>query len=159
MKTNVEEISSIKKKVNVEIPGDQVTREVDSFYEDLRKKAKIKGFRPGKAPRSILERHFKDYVKAEVKQKLIQDTYPTALSETNLHAVSDPLIDPGVFESGKPFIYSATFEIKPEIKVEVYLGLNIEATTEGGKDKEAGERLKNLQNLHAHLKTISAERP
>jgi trigger factor len=159
MKTNVEEISSIKKKVNIEIPGDQVTREVDSFYEDLRKKAKIKGFRPGKAPRSILERHFKEYVKAEVMQKLIQDTYPTALSETNLHAVSNPLIDPGEFESGKPFIYSATFEIKPEIKVEGYLGLNIEATKEEAKDEEVGERLKNLQNLHAHLKTISDQRP
>jgi trigger factor len=159
MKTNVEEISSIKKKVDIEIPGDQVTREIDSFYEDLKKKAKIKGFRPGKAPRSILERHFKDYVKAEVIQKLIQDTYPTALSETNLHAVSDPLIDPGVFESGKPFIYSATFEIKPEIKVEGYLGLNIEATKEEAKDEEVEERLKGLQNLHAQLKTISEARP
>ena len=71
MKTNVEEISSIKKKVDIEIPGDQVTREIDSFYEDLKKKAKIKGFRPRKAPRSILKRHFKDYVKAEVTQKFI----------------------------------------------------------------------------------------
>ena len=159
MKTNVEEISSIKKKVNVEIPGDQVTKEVDSFYEDLRKKAKIKGFRPGKAPRSILERHFKDYVKAEVMQKLIQDTYPTALSETNLHAVSNPLIDPGELEGGKPFIYSATFEIKPEIKVEGYLGLNIEAAKEEAKDEEVEERLKGLQNLHANLKTISDARP
>ncbi|OGP61844.1 MAG: trigger factor [Deltaproteobacteria bacterium RBG_13_47_9] len=159
MKTNVEEISSIKKKVDIEIPGDQVTKEIDSFYEDLRKKAKIKGFRPGKAPRSILERHFKDYVKVEVTQKLIQDTYPTALSETNLRAVSDPLIDPGVLESGKPFAYSATFEIKPEIKVEGYLGLNIEATKEEVKDEEVEERLKALQNLHAQLKTISVARP
>ena len=159
MKTNVEEISAIKKKVNVEVPGDQVTKEVDSFYEDLRKKANIKGFRPGKAPRSILERHFKDYVKTEVMQKLIQDTYPKALSESNLHAVSNPLIDPGEFKTGKPFFYSATVEIKPEIKVEGYLGLNIEATKEGAKDEEVEERLKGLQNLHANLKAISDERP
>ncbi len=64
MKVNVEDISSIKKKVDVEIPEDQVTKEVDSSYGELRKKAKIKGFRPGKVPRNIFERHFKDYVKA-----------------------------------------------------------------------------------------------
>ena len=159
MKVNVEDISSIKKKVNVEIPEDQVIREVDSFYGDLKKKAKIKGFRPGKVPRNILERHFKDYVKAEVLQKLIQDTYPAVLSENNLHPVSDPMIDPGEVESGKPFQYSATIEVKPDIKLEGYVGLNIEGKKEGAKDEEVEERLKSLQDLHANLKTISEARP
>jgi len=159
MNINVEELSSIKKKVNVEIPGDQVTKEVDSFYKEVARKAKIKGFRPGKVPRNILERHFKDYVKAEVIQKLIQDTYPTALSESNLHPVSNPMIDPGSLESGKPFQYSATIEVKPEIKLEGYLGLNIEGKKEEVKDEEVEERLKGLQNLHANLKTIQEARP
>src|SRR4030042_277982 len=117
MKATVEEISSIKKKVNIEIPEDEVSKEIDSFYEELRKKAKIKGFRPGKVPRNILERQFKDYVKAEVLQKLIQDTYPSALSEKDLHPVSDPVIEPGELENGKPFQYSATLDVKPEIKL------------------------------------------
>ncbi len=159
MNISVEELSSIKKKVNVEIPGDQVTKEVDSFYREVGRKAKIKGFRPGKVPRYILERHFKDYVKAEVVQKLVQDTYPTALSETNLHPVSNPTIDPGDLESGKPFQYSATVEVKPEIKLEGYLGLNIEGKKEGVKNEEVEERLKGLQNLHANLKTIQEARP
>ena len=159
MNVNVEDISSIKKKVNVEIPGDQVTKEVDSFYNDLGKKAKIKGFRPGKVPRNILERYFKDYVKGEVLQKLIQDTYPTALSEVNLHPVSNPAIDPGEMESGKPFQYSATIEVKPEIKLEGYLELNIEGKKEEVKDEDVEERLKGLQNLHSNLKTIEETRP
>jgi trigger factor len=159
MKANVEEISSVKKKVNVEIPEDRVVKEIDSFFGELRKKAKIKGFRPGKAPRSILERHFKDYVKAEVIQKLIQDTYPEALSTNDLHPVSTPVIDPGELASGKPFQYSAVIEVKPDIKIEGHLGLNIEGKKEGVKDEEVEERLKGLQNLHAHLKTISEERP
>jgi len=158
MKVNVEDISSIKKKVNVEIAEDQVTKEVDSFYSELRRKAKIKGFRPGKVPRNILERHFKDYVKAEVIQKLIENTYPAALSENNLHPVSNPMIDPGELESGKPFQYAATIEVKPDIKLEGYVGLNIEGRKEGTKDEEVEERLKNLQNLHAQLKTISEAR-
>ncbi len=159
MNVNVEDISSIKKKVSIEISEDQVTKEVDSFYRELGRKAKIKGFRPGKVPRNILERHFKDYVKAEVVQKLVQDTYPTALSETNLHPVSNPMIDPGDMESGKPFQYSATIEVKPEIKLEEYLGLNIEGKKEEVKDEEVEERLKGLQNLHANLKTIQEARP
>jgi len=159
MKATVEEISSIKKKVNIEIPEDEVSREVDSFYEDLRKKAKIKGFRPGKVPRNILERHFKDYVKAEVLQKLIQDTYPSALSEKDLHPVSDPVIEPGEFENGKPFQYSATIDVKPEIKLEGYLGLRIERKKEEVRDEEVEERIKRLQELHANLKTVSEPRP
>jgi trigger factor len=159
MNVNVEDISSIKKKVSIEIPGDRVTKEVNSFYGELGKKAKIKGFRPGKVPRNILERHFKDYVKAEVIQKLIQDTYPMALSETDLHPVSSPVIDPGELENGKSFQYSATIEVKPEIKMEGYLGLKIEGKKESAKDEEVEERLKGLQNLHAHLKTISEVRP
>ena len=159
MNVNVEDISSIKKKVSIEISEDQVAKEVDSFYKDLGKKAKIKGFRPGKVPRNILERYFKDYVKAEVVQKLVQETYPTALSEANLQPVSNPMIDPGEMESGKPFQYSVTIEVKPEIKLEEYLGLNVEGKKEEVKDEEVEERLKALQNLHANLKTIEEARP
>ena len=159
MKATVEEISSIKKKVMIEIPEDEVSREIDSFYEELRKKAKIKGFRPGKAPRSILERQFKEYVKAEVLQKLVQESYPTALSEKDLHPVSDPVVEPGELQNGKPFQYSATIDVKPEIKLEGYLGLKIDGKKEEVKDEEVGERLKRLQELHANLKTISEARP
>ena len=159
MKASVEEISSIKKKVSIEIPEDQVTQEVESFYKDLGKKAKIKGFRPGKVPRNILERYFKDYVKAEVIQKLIEETYPKALSESDLHPVSPPVIDPGEFEEGKPFQYSAVLEVKPEVKLEGYTGLKIEGKKEEVKDEEVEARLKALQNLHANLKTISEARP
>jgi len=159
MRVSVEEINPIKKKMNVEVSEDQVIKEVDSFYRELSRKAKIKGFRPGKVPRNILERHFKDYVKTEVIQKLIQESYPQALSEAKLHPISNPLIDPGEMEGGKPFQYAATIEIKPEIKLEGYMGLRIEGKKEGVKDEEVEERLKNLQNLHAQLKTVSDPRP
>jgi len=159
MNVNVEEISSIKKKVSIEIPGDEVTKEVDSFYKDLGKKAKIKGFRPGKVPRNILERYFKDYVKTEVVQKLIGDSYPKALTETNLQPVSPPVIDPGEFNEGKSFQYSAVIEVKPDIKLEGYAELKIEGKKEEVKDEDVEERLKSLQNLHANLKTVSEGRP
>jgi trigger factor len=159
MKANVEEISSVKRRISVEIPEDEVVKEVDSFYKDLGKKAKIKGFRPGKVPRNILERYFKDYVKAEVIQKLIEESYPKALTETELQPVSPPSIDPGEFSGGKPFQYSAVFEIKPDIKVEGYTGLKLEGKKEEVKDEEVEQRLKALQNLHANLTTVTEARP
>src|SRR4030042_1811933 len=158
MRVSVEEINTIKKKMNVEVPEEQVIKEVDSFYRELSRKAKIKGFRPGKVPRNILERHFKDYVKAEVIQKLIQESYPQALSEAKLHPISNPLIEPGEMEGGKPFQYAATIEIKPEIKLEGYIGLKIEGKKEEVEGEELEERLKNLQNIHAQLKTLSDPR-
>ena len=100
MKVQVEDISSVKKKVCVEVPEDQVAKEIDSFYGELGKKAKIKGFRPGKVPRDLLERHFKDYATGEVLQKLIEDTYPKALSEAGLTPVSHPVFDPQELKKG-----------------------------------------------------------
>ena len=159
MKASTEEISPVKKKISVEIPEDKVTQEVNSFYKELGRTAKIKGFRPGKVPRNILERYFKDYVKTEIVRKLIEDTYPEALSETDLQPVSPPAVDPGEFLEGKPFQYSAVIEVKPEIKLEGYTGLKLEGKREEVKDEEVEERLKALQNLHANLNTISEARP
>ena len=158
MKVHVEEISPIKKKLNVEVPEDHVAKEIDVFYDELKKKAKIKGFRPGKAPRSILERYFKDYTTGEVVQRLIQETFPKALSEVSCSPVAPPVFDPQELESGKPFRYAAIVEVKPEIKIEDYAGLNLEGKKEDVRDEELEERLKSLQNLHAQLKTISEPR-
>ena len=158
MRASAEEISPIKKKISIEIPEDQVGQEVDSFYKELGRTAKIKGFRPGKVPRNILERYFKDYVKTEVVRKLIEESYPKALSETHLEPVSPPVVDPGEFAEGKPFQYSAVIEVKPEITLEGYTGLKIEGKREEVKDEEVEARLKALQNLHSNLKTISEAR-
>ena len=158
MKVNVEDVSGVKKKVHVEIPQEEVSKEVDAFYEDLKKKAKIKGFRPGKVPRYILERHFKDYAKAEVLQKLIENSYPKALSEVALSPVSQPVIDPQEFENGKPFHYVAIVEIKPDIQPEGYVGMTLEGKKEEASEDEVETRLKNLQNLHAQLRTVPEAR-
>ena len=159
MKVNIEDISGVKKKVHVEIPEDQVAQEINAIYEDLKKTAKIKGFRPGKVPRQILERYYKDYVKGEALQKLIQETVPKAFEDSNLHPVSTPVIDPQELEIGKPFQYSAIIDTKPDFKMEGYLGLNIEGKREDVKDEEVEERVKSLQNLYANLKAIPEPRP
>jgi len=89
---------------------------------------------------------------------LIQETFPKALSEVSCSPVAPPAFDPQELESGKPFRYAAIVEVKPEIKIEDYAGLNLEGKKEDVRDEELEERLKSLQNLHAQLKTLSEPR-
>ena len=94
MQVTIEDLSSVKKILHIEIPQEQVTRELDSAYSKLKKTAKIKGFRPGKAPRSVLERMFKKDVHADVSSKLIQESFISALKENDLKIVGNPQLDP-----------------------------------------------------------------
>jgi trigger factor len=80
--------------MHIEIPEADVTRALDDAYKTLKKTAKVKGFRPGKTPRGVLERLYKKDVNADVAGKLIQDAYVDALKETKLKVVGSPKVDP-----------------------------------------------------------------
>ena len=154
VKIDVEDLSSTKKRLQIEVPGEVVTKEIDSAYRKLSKKARIKGFRPGKVPRAILQRYYGDYVKDDVISTLVNDTYFKAISDKDIKPVSQPTIDNGTLEEGKAFEYSAIVEVKPDIHVKDYLGLRLRGKKAEvvGEDVEKG--LRHLQNLHAQLVTI-----
>ena len=94
MQVSVEDINSVKKTLHIEIPEEEVGRELDNAYNALKKNAKVKGFRPGKVPRSALERLFKKDVHADVTSKLIQSSFFEAIQETELKIVGNPQVDP-----------------------------------------------------------------
>jgi trigger factor len=154
VKIDVEDLGSTKKKLQIEVSGEIVTREIDSAYRKLSKKAKVKGFRPGKVPREILQRHYGDYVKNEVINKLINDTYFKAISDEDITPVSQPTIDDGTLEEGKAFEYSAIVEVKPDIQVKDYLSLKLKASKTEVAREDVEKRLGELQNLHAQLVTV-----
>ena len=79
MQVNVEDISSVKKKLHIEIPHEAVAEKLDEAYDTIRKTAKIKGFRPGKAPRTVLVRLYKNKVHSDVSSQLIQETFSSAV--------------------------------------------------------------------------------
>ena len=76
MKVEVVDIDRVTKKVEVVVPDERVTEISEKIYEELKKKAKIKGFRPGKVPRSILTTYYKDYIDDELKKRVIETTMP-----------------------------------------------------------------------------------
>ena len=154
LKVDVEDLGSTKKRLQVEVPGEIVTKEIGSAYRKLSKKAKVKGFRPGKVPRAILQRYYGDYIKNEVISKLINDTFFKAISDQDIKPVSQPTIDDGTLEEGKAFEYSAIVEVKPDIQVKDYLSLRLKTGKAEVTGEDVEKRLLELQNLHAQLVTV-----
>jgi trigger factor len=141
--------------VTVSIPSESVDREIDKAYFDLRKNVKIKGFRPGKTPFPILKRYFQSQVEEDVISELVKETYPRALDEINVSPISQPKIENGMLEKGRDFSYTAVFEIKPDIDVRNYNGLELEKKkiveiTEEDVEKE----IEILRNSFATIKSV-----
>ena len=158
MQVKVEDVSSVKKVLHVEIPEDTVVRELDNAYKQLKKTAKIKGFRPGKTPRSVLERMFKKDVHNDVSSKLLQDSFVEALKETDLNIVGNPKIDPPQLDEKGPYKYDATVEIKPDIKNIDFKGLTLKKALYRITDEEMGAQLQMLQKNLAQQIPVTEDR-
>ncbi|MEI6125237.1 MAG: trigger factor [Pseudomonadota bacterium] len=155
MKVDVAHVNDIEKRVTVVLPPELVTSEIDKAYLDLKKTIRLKGFRAGKAPMALLERYFKAQVEEDVISKIVKETYPQALGETKILPISQPKIENGVLEKDKEFSYTAVFEIKPEIKVQGYEGLELEQQkAEEAQESEVEKELEALQNNYATLKDV-----
>lgn len=158
MDIKVEQLGPIKKKIDVVIPSEKVAEEVGLIYQKLKKTVKIRGFRPGKVPRDILKRYYSEQVEGEVISKLIQTTYPEALKKVQIVPVSQPVVENGVLEEGKEFFYSASFEVKPEIKLKGHLNLKVEREKLVVTQEDIENRLAMLRESHASLKEVEEDR-
>ena len=159
MKVDVENVSTVKKILHVEIPEAEVARELDKAYTTLRKNVRIKGFRPGKVPLSILERRFKKDMHAEVSGQLIQNSYVEALRGTKLIPLGEPIVDRPDLEKGQPYHYSATMEVRPPIQDLNLNGLKLNKKEYRVTDEEVETQLKILQKNQAQLRSIEEDRP
>ena len=151
MQINVESLSSIKKKLNFKIPAQQVSAEVDKAYAEIRKHAAIKGFRKGKVPMGLIEKHYGDKMADDVLKSLVNDTYFKALTEQGLNPVSYPTIESDPLKPGEPFSYSATVEVFPEVAVNDYLGLEVVKEKLVLDDAAVAGRLKEMQESLSQL--------
>lgn len=159
MKVTVEDQSSVKKILHIEVPQAEVARELNSSYTELKKTAKIKGFRPGKAPRSVLERLYGKDVKADVAGKLIQSAFIDALKETELNIVGSPKVDPPELDTDAAYLFDAEVEINPEITDIAFKGLELTQTKYEATEEEVNVQLKVLQKNLTKREKITEERP
>jgi trigger factor len=159
MQFTVEDVSSVKKTLHIEIPQDEVARELEKAYNQLKKSAKIKGFRPGKVPRSVLERMFKKDVHADVSSRLIQSSFIDAIKQSELKVVGNPQLEPPELAADSSYKYDATVEITPDITDIDFKGLRLKRTLYEASDSEVDVQLKTLQKSMAQQQKISDDRP
>ncbi len=159
MKVTVENQSSVKKVLHIEVPPEVVTREVDSAYGELKKNAKVKGFRPGKAPRTVLERIYGKDVRADVTSKLIQEGFLYAIKETDLKIVGGPKVDPPELQEKSAYVFDAAVEVRPEIADIQCKGLELTKRKYAISDEEVDLQLKMMQRNLAQQKKIETDRP
>jgi trigger factor len=155
MKSVIEEINPVKKKINIEIEPDSVEKEMDKALKDVAKKAKIHGFRPGKAPKNIVEKHYGEEVRSEVMNRLISDSYLTALREHKLSPVDMPKIENiTTLAKGAPLSYTAIVEVRPSITLGAYDGIEVKETDLVVTDEELNQTLDRLREMYAQLEVV-----
>jgi trigger factor len=151
MKVEVIEIDRVKKKVEVIFPEEKIVELREGIYEELKKHAKIKGFRPGKVPKSILTTYYKDYVDEEVKKRLLETSMEDALSEAKVEPLAEPFVD--FIEDNERYGYTLECEVMPEIDIPVYKGVEVEADIIQVTDEDIEKRLDGLKEMHAEMIT------
>jgi trigger factor len=159
MKVNVEDVSSVKKTLHIEVPEETVVKELDSAYLELKKNAKVKGFRPGKAPRSVLERIYGKDVRGDVLSRLIQSSFADAIKETELKIIGSPQVDPPELAVKGDYAYDATVEVRPELEDIEVKGLALTRTNYTAGDDEIAIQLDALKKNMAKQEKIEEDRP
>ncbi|OEU62786.1 MAG: trigger factor [Desulfuromonadales bacterium C00003094] len=158
MNVKVEDISSVKKQLSFEVPAARVDEEIESAYKDLAKTAKIKGFRQGKVPRPVLERHYAASVESQVVERLVSDSYFKALKDEKILAVSGPEItDGGILEKGKAYTFLVQVEVQPEVAAKDYLELPLKKETFKDDETLVGARLEEMRLGNAKVETTDRE--
>ncbi len=154
----IEELSSVKMKLSFEIPWADVKNEMDTVYRKVGRTAKIRGFRPGKIPRDILERHYRAEAEEETVSNLVNRYYWETLQEKGIAAVNRPEIEQKGIEDQKGFSFSATVEVDPVIEPKNYRGLELEQEEAVVTEEDLAARMQEIRQMFATMEELQEER-
>ena len=157
MEIVVENVSDLGRKLTITLPADRVGKELDKAYNKLKKDVRIKGFRRGKIPRSVLEKNYKEQVQAEVGDLLVQETYFDAVEEKDLDTVVHPEIIEHNFPEDGTFSYVAMVDVRPVFELRQYKGLEIEKPSTEVTEEEVDARIEELRRSHAVIKSADED--
>jgi len=124
MKTEVKKLDSAKREISVEVSGDIVKNKFEDVFKRIGQEAKVPGFRPGHAPRDILEKEFSSHAHEQVLKELIPDVYNQAIEKEGLEVIDLPNIS-DVKLDRNTLSFKAQVEVSPEIKLKDYKGLKV----------------------------------
>ena len=155
LRVETTETSPILRTLEVEIDADRVRKAYDRAYRDLAKGARIKGFRPGKAPRSVLERVYGASLAEDIERQLVGETLHEAVEQSGVEPVAEPAVESNAPTPGEPFRYVARVEVRPPIELPTLVGLPATRPSVVVEDEEVEGELASLQERRAT--TVDAE--
>jgi|GEM_PF-1460168 len=148
MKTNVEALSEVEIKVEVEIPAETVDREYSRQVSRFGKRSRIKGFRAGKAPKALIRKQFGSSIAAETARNLISKTIGEVLEGLEQTPLGEPAIEPGLAQEGAPLTYALRVQVKPSLEIHSWEDIEVSVPPIVVDDATVSERLTELQNRH-----------
>lgn len=152
MKTSMEKLGNNVVALRIEVDESEVTRAIEQGYKKVVRNVIIPGFRKGKAPRKLLElRLGKEPVQKEAMDMLMPKAYSAAVQEMALEPIDQPKVDVEQFEEGKPFVFKATVEVMPEVRLGDYRSVRAEREDFPVTDEDVTKYLEMLRERHARL--------
>lgn len=152
---SVTKLSPVLVELDVSVPSDRVKKELDRSFASLQRDARVSGFRPGKAPRAVLQRLFGTRVASDVAQRLMEETFQAAVSEKSLQPISAPRFDDARIAGVAPFVYKARFEVLPEIGELRWEGLVAKRPKAEPSDEAVQAELEAIRRANSTLESPS----
>ena len=159
MKAELKDLSECKKNLEIEIPQDVVDKEITHIAQEMARRARVPGFRPGKAPIGVVKTRFRDEIVSEMMQHLMPKYFGDAIDERKLDIVQAPHFESVDYNSGKPLRFKAAFEVYPKLDITNYDGVPVQEVPSTIEDTEVEASLKKLQEEMAELAPLEEERP
>ena len=158
MKVNVTKDKAWKRVVEIEIPVEKVKGEFDSVYQEYQRKVRIPGFRKGKAPLEMIKSRYKEKVTKDVLDKLLPEAYEDAVKQSNLTPLTLPILKEEIdFKEGLPLQFKVLIEIRPEIELKDFKGLQLKKKIIQITEGHVQNALNYLQDKNAELHSVERE--
>jgi len=141
--------ANCKRELELEIPAENVKKAAEKVARDLARVARIPGFRPGKAPVTLIRRRFADDIQGEVVQSLVPEYLEKALDEKKLIPVTRPEVDKVEFKEGEPLRFRAVFEVLPEFELGDYKNLEVQVDAIEIGDAQVNKTLEEMRERAA----------
>jgi len=144
-----EATATCRRELDLEIPAEEVSKAIERVAKEFAKVARVPGFRPGKAPITLIRRKFADDIKGEVLQSLVPERVEKAVAEQKLTPVSQPQVDKLDFAEGQPLKFRAVFEVLPEFELGNYKDLEFEMPAIEIVDEDVTKTLEDMRERAA----------
>lgn len=158
MKAELTDVSECKKNLQIEIPREAVDDEINHIAQEFTRRARVPGFRPGKAPIGVVKTRYRDEIVSEMMQHLLPKYFGEAIGERKLDIVQSPHFESVDYDTGQPLRFKAVFEVYPQLNITNYDGIPVQEVSATVQDSEVDESLKKLQEDMAELIPVDEER-